>query len=477
MVYSLPGSYPKRMVLVRVCDEHRAKLVRIERLLSTKYMPFAYVQDAVREICSLGEDYSNAYGYAQEHHTLELWLRIWVEYNKDLVEHGTPTSCKRIIDVATCLWNKCMGNVDTVRRVVTMARAKRGKGSAPGSLYWFHLLDYILYQAFRVHQHSSIEGNMDSIETQKRFQSERKRGRTYRGYLYKFVNGLTAPKMNRYFPGLQARIDHMQPESITTLSSHELNEATGAVQPRNDNDTRSSVPEGYNMLKSFLDPRSDFYAKRLNSSLPHYATQSTETQSAGKDKGERKKRCRCILCCSICDERAKEPKTSSHSRDGRRTVDYCFTCKVYLCKDCFGVFHKNTHPTLPPCCSGSGILTRSRKRPQGSTSISSPVRSSPKTSTRKRRARATSSPRARGTISAQLRGRTKNPSETSPTQSSPSPKGRKRTAEVLEKSSDRRVQPRVLYSPTKGSDVSSPPKVSRSKQAGWRAILSWPSKR
>ena len=165
-------------------------------------MPFAYVQDAVREICSLGEDYSNAYGYAQEHHTLELWLQIWVAYNKDLFEHGTPTSCKRIIDVATCLWNKCMGNVDTVRRVVTTARAIRGRDSAPGSLYWYHLLDYILYQAFRVDQHTSIEGAMDSnlIKTHKQFVRTRKRNRSYRGYLYKLQNGLTGREDGSLLP-------------------------------------------------------------------------------------------------------------------------------------------------------------------------------------------------------------------------------------------------------------------------------------
>ena len=280
MVYSLPGSHPKRMVLVRICAEHRAKLVKIERMLSTKYMPFAYVQNAAREICSLGEDYSNAYGYAQEHHTLELFLRIWVEYNKDLVNHGTPPSCKRIIDVATCLWNKCMGNVDTVRRVVTTTKARRGKASAPGSLYWHHLLDYILYQAFRVHQHSSIEEDIDQITTQKMFQRKRKRNRTYRAYLYQLVMGMTAQRMNRYFPGLRQRIDHMQPESITTLSSNEMNLALGAVQlqndravqiqNQNDTDTRLNAPEGYNMMKLFLDPNSEFYARRLDTSLPHY---------------------------------------------------------------------------------------------------------------------------------------------------------------------------------------------------------------
>ena len=399
-----------------------------------------------------------------------------------------------------------MGNVDTVRRVVTTARAIRGKDSAPGSLYWYHLLDYILYQSFRVHQHSSIEGAMKSIKTHKRFLRDRKRNRSYRGYLYRLVNGLTAAKMDRYFPGLQAHIDHMQPESITTLSSTEMNEATGAIQPSHGAtsiSTSISPADGYKQLAQFLDSTHDLYTRRLNSSLPHFPDQSTNTESTGKDKEgkdkERRKRGTCILCCSLCDVHANKPTSKEHYRMGRKTVDYCYTCKVYLCKKCFGTFHNDIHPTISLCCSGLDRSSRSRKRSHSSSS--SPVHSSPTMVSRKQRkqrsqgsTRAPSSPR--GTISAQLRGRTKHPSATSPTQQSPSPKRRRRTAEMLDESSasplpeirrrteemlnessDRRVRPRVLYPPSRGSDLSSPPKVSRSKQLGWRALLPWSSKR
>jgi hypothetical protein len=100
---------------------------------------------------------------------------IWVAYNKDVFEHGTPTSCKRLIDVATCLWNKCMGNVDTIRKVVSRFKAQRGKECGPGSLYWFHLMDYIFYQAFLVHQHSCIEDSIPSMESHKQYLRKRKR--------------------------------------------------------------------------------------------------------------------------------------------------------------------------------------------------------------------------------------------------------------------------------------------------------------
>ena len=53
-------------------------------------MAFAYgIQDTGR-IPSLGDDNSPVYGYAQEHHTLELWLNIWKEHTKNVQQLGTP---------------------------------------------------------------------------------------------------------------------------------------------------------------------------------------------------------------------------------------------------------------------------------------------------------------------------------------------------------------------------------------------------
>eukprot|EP00986_Skeletonema_menzelii_P000633 scaffold176_cov69-Skeletonema_menzelii.AAC.1 len=479
IVFCLPGSHPMRMVLVRVCEEHRAKLVKIERLLSTKYMPFAYDDESACEIPSLGEDYSYPYGYAQEHDTLELWLRIWVAYNKDLFKHGTPTSCKRLIDVATCLWNKFMGNVDTVRRVVTTARAKRGRETGPCALYWSHLLDYIFYQAFRVHQHSSID--LASITSRKQFLLRRRRGSPFHAFLFQLHLGLTAEKISHYFPGLQAKIDHMQPKSITTLSSTELNEATGAIWPRNDqraasisppddHETRSASPEGYKKLHLFLQPNTEFYMRRLDGSLPHMPYQSTNTESDGTENGSRRKRRDCILCCSICDIHTEKPSTEVHSRRGRKAVDYCETCRVYLCKKCFQTFHTK-NPLIPPCCSDLDPSARSR-RTRSSASRSHKTPNSPTTVSRKPQSQAPSSPR--GTISSRLlAGRKADRHETLPSCAS---RSRRRKMNSPEASDGRRVRPRLLYpandvpSPT---NVTSPPKVSRGKLAGLRAMLPW----
>ena len=40
---------------------------------------------------------------------------------------------------------------------------------------------------------------------------------------------------------------------------------------------------------------------------------------------------------------------TAHTRRGRSTVDFCAACKVYLCKKCFGTFHEDEIPNLPPC--------------------------------------------------------------------------------------------------------------------------------
>ena len=457
IAYCLPGSDPKRMVLVRVSEDHRAKIIRIERLLSTKYMKFAYDDESPREIFSLGEDYSPAYGYAQEHHTLELWLRIWVAYNKDLFEHGTPTWCRRLIDVATCLWNKCMGNVDTVRRTVTTAKAKRGR-DAPGSLIWYHLMDYIFYQAFRVHQHSSIEGELESINTRTQFIRKRKQdGRSFQAFLIQFQCDLTPQRMHHYFPGLKERIDHMQPESITTLSSTEMNEATGAIQMPHDYDAETSVATGgYKKLKEFLDPNNPLCKQRLDTHLPHREQTTTKTEKDGKGR-IRTKRYECILCCSLCDDNAKNPSIEAHlrpgkkSRQGRKTVSYCLSCQVYLCRGkCFESFHTKS-PNIPPCCSA---LDRSLSRKtRSSSSASSVPKSSPPKATRKRRQSQVPAPSSpHGAITACLRGGTVHAPESSPSRSSPSRNRRRRNSP--QSSNERSVRPRL----------SSPPKSSRS---GW----------
>ncbi len=181
------------------------------------------------------------------------------------------------------------------------------------------------------------------------------------------------------------------------------------------------------------------------------------------------------LVCAPIIAAGFHPKSTKHSRKGRKTSMYCQACKVSLCDECFWTFH-TSNPTIPPCCSK---LDRSRRT---RSSTSGPIRTSPTKVTRKKRTHAPrSSPRA--AITAALReheisSQTEEPreisSQTSPSSLSP-PKTRRRTVDSPDESDDeRRVRPRVLYPPTGDNDLSSPPR----EDSGWsvRSIFSWKRK-
>ncbi|KAL7459526.1 hypothetical protein ACHAWC_011246 [Mediolabrus comicus] len=500
MVYSLPGALPLRMVLVHVAAEQRGTLVRMQTLLSTKYMPFAYVANAARDIYSLGQDYSDALGYAQEQHTVELFLKIWYSHNSDVMQHGTPTSCRRLIDMATSLWNKCMGNVDTIRRVVKTARAIRGRDSGPGSLMWSVILDYILYQAFRVHQHGCLEHKVGSFKSFKQFQREKKRNKSYRAFLYQLMSDLTPEEMSHYFPGLQAFIDHMQSDRITGSSS-----TTSSSDVQNHESPARGRRQMYKVLDEFLDPSSELYHKRLNKSLAHLPTTSKKkTESDGKDKESRRNRGYCIVCCKLCDEHPAKKKTEEpHNRRGRRTVTYCLVCKVHLCDYCFDSFHQSEHPSLPPCCSNSDRSSLSKRLRSSTSSIvaeGSPKRAVRKQPTKKQRTKSPLSPRGEITTRLQRKNNVaaSDDSESSP-QLSPSSRShkRRRTMVILQRggrTSPRRDRPTTRSHPStevspspssiapKGrkkkrhssSTPHSPPPVKRSKSSSsFSSILSF----
>ena len=78
---------------------------------------------------SLGKDHGEEYGYVIEHHTVDFWLHLQVSHDFDVCKKGTPPPCKRLLDITTSCWNKCMGNVDTVRRLLCYHKFKRGRNS------------------------------------------------------------------------------------------------------------------------------------------------------------------------------------------------------------------------------------------------------------------------------------------------------------------------------------------------------------
>ena len=59
----------------------------------------------------------------------------------DIRVNGTLPSAQHFIDMATVFWNKCMGNVDTVWKVIHFENAKHGADCGLRMLYWLVLLD------------------------------------------------------------------------------------------------------------------------------------------------------------------------------------------------------------------------------------------------------------------------------------------------------------------------------------------------
>ena len=70
LVYCVPGALIKQMVMVNVSEDHCCTILERQSRITEKYLSFAYDANNLRDVPSLGKDFSPAYGYAQEHKTL-----------------------------------------------------------------------------------------------------------------------------------------------------------------------------------------------------------------------------------------------------------------------------------------------------------------------------------------------------------------------------------------------------------------------
>ena len=80
--------------------------------------------------------------------------------------------------------------------------------SGPGSIIWFELFGYALYNGFRLFQHGELDQKIDQFETFKSFQKTRHK-RTFTSFLFKLANGECFDKntMVKSFPGLREFIN------------------------------------------------------------------------------------------------------------------------------------------------------------------------------------------------------------------------------------------------------------------------------
>ena len=85
VVYLISGVSFKKIVLVQMLAHHILSLLDFQKWLQEKYLSQLYpvsntIKGDLLTLGSLGNDYGEEYGYAIEHHTIDLWLRLWVSH-------------------------------------------------------------------------------------------------------------------------------------------------------------------------------------------------------------------------------------------------------------------------------------------------------------------------------------------------------------------------------------------------------------
>lgn len=282
------------------------------------------------EIPSLGADYSTGYAYAGEHHTAELWLLLMHAHNKDVKEKGVPPRARRIVHLFICFWNKFMGWVDILRKVVKSQRAKRGRDVGPGSLLWLIIFEYILYQAFRLYQAVKVARIFAKAKSYRELEQER--------HKYSYLNFLFDDLVDR--DGIQAshfeRVYGWLPLKICRKQRRRGEEEESIASKEEDLNPPLKKQKKFTNITQFLDPQSTAFATRINTDIPHLKLKFAEV-TEGKKGSYR-------LCCLKCE------KLKPHMyQSARQAYWVCTSCNIPLCKNCFVRFHEvNTTLQLPP---------------------------------------------------------------------------------------------------------------------------------
>ena len=90
--------------------------------------------------------------------------------------------------MCSSFWNNCIGNVDIVCKILKKRKTVRGPYSGSGSLMWFELFGYTLYNGFRLFKHGELDQTIDRFKSFQKFQTTRKK-RTFISFLLKLVEG------------------------------------------------------------------------------------------------------------------------------------------------------------------------------------------------------------------------------------------------------------------------------------------------
>ena len=119
-----------------------------------------------------------------------------------------------------------MGNVDTVRRLLTYHKVKRGSNTGPGSLIWYMIFNYILANAYRTYLCKLLldDFNNDKLKSWQQLKNKRKKYLSFRNYLDLLGDrdsfGLFM--IQKFYPGLHQKIDHNSTQTPNTTSRDSL---------------------------------------------------------------------------------------------------------------------------------------------------------------------------------------------------------------------------------------------------------------
>ena len=103
-------------------------------------------------------------------------------HDYDVRTRGTLQPCKILLDTTNSCWNKCMGNIDTVRKLLCYHKVKRGSNNGPGSLIWYMLFNYITAQAYITYIYQMLLADLKSkkLNTWQQLKNKRKKYVSFR---------------------------------------------------------------------------------------------------------------------------------------------------------------------------------------------------------------------------------------------------------------------------------------------------------
>ena len=159
-------------------------------------------------------------------------MRLWKRHNNDVIANGTPPTIKKIIESSCSTWNKCMGNVDIVRKTLGNHKTKRGSNTKPGFLSWYTIFQYVLYQTFRTYTYSLLEKKLSKVTSFMQLQDRRKHVMSFKDFLSQISarDSFCISEFEKYYPGLREKFNQSM---RSDKDSREVAHSMGIEKKRN----------------------------------------------------------------------------------------------------------------------------------------------------------------------------------------------------------------------------------------------------